>query len=212
MTEIIQRNWFKRTWTIQEVLLAKAAVFLYGDVEVSWMSFLSALSALSRFEGTSNDGNGLKLNYGVVFGATAVYRKLNMLMQQPWAVDKFAVVLREIRPRCAQDQGDKIYGISALLSKIAPGNSPRIDYSLSSQEVYTEATSACIRHDGTLTILRELGLTTTLRNLPSWALDLSNTSARTPIPVASHLDATCSSKPIFAFAPSKSSDTQRSHC
>ena len=201
MTEIIKKTWFTRTWTIQEVVLAKEAVLLCEDVELPWKSFLSALETLSRLEGKSNDGNGLDLNYGVVFAGTAIYRKLDMLMQQTQAVEKFGTVLREVRPKGAGNPRDKVYGVYALLRKMGVGNLPRVDYDLSSQEVYTEATRACIKHDGALSILLQLGLPTTLENLPSWAPDLSNTFARTPIPVATHLDATRSSQALFGFTP-----------
>jgi hypothetical protein len=211
MTEILQKTWFKRTWTIQEVLLAGDAVLLYGDAELPWKSFLSALKTLNRLEASSNGGSGLDMNYGVIFAATALYRKLDLLLQQPDAVETFGTVLREVRPKGAGDPRDKVYGIYALLRKIRVTNLPEIDYSLSAQEVYTDAARSCMNYDGSLSILRQLGLPTALPNLPSWVPDLSNTLSRTPIPVSTHLDATSSSTALFQFTPGKSSATQGSH-
>lgn len=43
------RSWFRRTWVIQEFVLAKDALIIYGDAELNWKAFASAHEKMMQY-------------------------------------------------------------------------------------------------------------------------------------------------------------------
>ena len=164
--------WFDRTWTIQEVVLAKKADVLIGHHRISWSLIerawtkwvehmkkccgecISTLSlqdfqTLSRFASRTIDLNSARL--GLESGQGLIQNLL------------------KFRSRQATDPLDKIYGVMGLQSGFAP-IVLHPNYSLSQQELFVEFAPEMIRSQGWLAPLH-LDLSKRLMGLPSWVPD-----------------------------------------
>lgn len=48
--DILRREWIQRAWTFQELILASDPIFLCGDKELHWGSFLGAVEAIRHYK------------------------------------------------------------------------------------------------------------------------------------------------------------------
>ncbi|KAI9768467.1 MAG: hypothetical protein M1840_004876 [Geoglossum simile] len=207
ITDVISRPWFSRTWTLQEVVLNDNPYILCGEDEgMPWDSFLLALKTLADVDRQGR----FSLEYETLYNATISQRQLRKLVDQCRGTDPntstaaqqtpyFSYVLSRVHPKSTTKSRDKIYGIYGLLRLMGIRNLPPVDYNLSVERIYTDATQAAIQHDNSLMVLHWLNGNARLPLLPSWVPDWSDSSPIAPI-VSSHFQASIGSTVLPRFA------------
>ncbi|KAF2840686.1 HET-domain-containing protein [Patellaria atrata CBS 101060] len=140
LARLYNREWFQRTWTIQEVALASRATAFCGNAEIDWFMVLHTSMALAQQGGLLLAKYKLKVN--TMFLRLQDYRPRQ-------STNTFLDLLEEARVHKASDPRDKVFG---LLSH------PRIrnishkewlvepDYSKSTFEIYREVASRVVNH------------------------------------------------------------------
>lgn len=140
------RRWFTRIWTLQEVLLAKSAIFFLGSVELDWQD-------LRAFDWPD-------------YPKPAIF--------EMWDARLTGMSLEKalcIASRCyATRPHDKVYAILGLLDPaISHGIQP--DYTKSCKRVFWEATVACMKTSRKASILSMIDASD--RSRFSWVIDFS---------------------------------------
>ncbi|KAI1429990.1 heterokaryon incompatibility protein-domain-containing protein [Xylaria sp. FL1777] len=156
---LFARNWFKRLWVRQEVILAKSSVVIAGNHQVSWMHFVSAAAFMDSFIRLRNRGK-----YDIDFGRSVFnVFELGCLVTYQGVLD----IMHACRACECSDDRDRIYALLGLLSVhhtfiIQP------DYSKPIKKVYRDLMLEYARSQGSLDVL-------TLcedAEKPSWVPDL----------------------------------------
>lgn len=140
LNNLLGRDWFRRSWTMQEAILARRAVMHFGTYTMEWINF--------RRRCLISDGSGLQIrNYLVheVFAAQEATNKPKYSMSQ---------LLVLAWPREAHDPRDKVFSLFGLL----PNQPFKIDYTRSLRDIYISAARACITTEATLRVLSAAGL------------------------------------------------------
>ena len=164
-------EWWKRFWTIQEVVLSHDASFVWGSLSISWETLSAAADAL--IEGSYYLPNDEYLNdafEGIKFTAPIVEIKfLREFWRGEMVLTPIDVLRRLGSSRHATDPRDTIYAVANLLSKLFPIDT---DYSLTTVQVYSRAVIGMINATRSLKcwigIRGKVGKT---NGLPSWAID-----------------------------------------
>ena len=160
----ISRPWFSRVWILQEVFMAREAVVLCGDQEVSWKRFVGVFH-LAGWEiiGSSN--------------MVSIHYVMNM---DPWVKRKLPLlaVLQRARFYQSSDPRDKIFAVagmsqSSLEACLVP------NYGKTTAEVYTEVAKFLLEDTG-LMFLSDVQGRPRLPNLPSWVPDWSQYPTHNP--------------------------------
>lgn len=212
---LFMRNWFSRTWVIQEVVFASDAVVFCGSNSASWKAF-SVVSAFSRaqdltriameeFEGVREF---LKMRDGSFRAIGFVPNTIELLKEQCTNAAsgisddnrdyESAMVLERIiwttRNVEATEPKDKVFAPVALLLHLLPSEqlTARLkpDYSKSTAQVFLEVTSYLLQHcdkQGRAFMLSLVGDTAQRQvgGLPSWVPDYS---AHIPPSIAAQFD------------------------
>lgn len=193
--QFYEREWFRRTWVIQEAVLARHINFYLGMDQLSWEEIVQATDSVL---GLSTIWHHPSLNFGLVhatlhaeyaakaqepslnplaWGATRMIkdlrRNLNRVSER-YVFDQFIKWLA--REKSATDPRDLIYGTLGIMAPM-PGFVP--DYKKDVQEVFTEFTNCIFRpHQGAKP---EVALVvdqtvSDLKGLPSWVPDYTCTN------------------------------------
>ena len=189
---LLARQWFSRTWILQEVVLSPTVVTLWGTVYFSFDLLTRAATILSESRSSMHfTGRILRLikenrldsshydNLGRILGAEtalAMIGRGRLYLQNNTKPD-FMAVVRMCRASKSSDLRDRIYGIlgiAAELDNSSQGDN-KPDYSLSVAEVYMRATSVVIRSRSDLAclILTCDESYKQIKSLPSWCPDYS---------------------------------------
>ena len=167
--------WFRRTWVVQEVAVAKKVVFYCGEHLLAfdnlaaaadftrlpysrldaaarhWKSYLDFHHALAEFIRRHDQGEDVCENVG-------------------WGLQDVltgAVLLDATRPE------DKVHGLYGCAKRLGL-DLPTPDYTKSVAKVYTEATLACFRQAGNLAMLQMVeGSAAAQFGQPSWVPNFS---------------------------------------
>ncbi|KAG7008480.1 hypothetical protein G7Y79_00005g016210 [Physcia stellaris] len=189
---LFARKWFSRTWVVQEVVLSRTVMTLWGTVYFSFdiltkvatvMSHTrSSLRFISRF---STIGSSSRLESAVQEKFWEMSSALPILQTiESSRVDlqndmkpSFMKVVRMCRASKSSDLRDKIYGIlgiAAELENSGEGDSTP-DYNLTIAEVYMRATTVVIRSRSDLACLTLTGDESykNVKGLTSWCPDYS---------------------------------------
>ena len=206
IVDILHRPWFHRTWTVQELVLAREAVLLCGSMCFPWSWFIRTLQLLQDFEnGLINDylelDRDFRFNRAHFYDETRCYRILEAFLHDPYA-SALATPLRLVRTKLSTDPRDKVYGLYGFFEHKQILGLPKVDYSKPVQQIYTEITSAVIEFDRSLDILYEVCLQPLIPGLSSWVPDWSNAEFIQPI-LSPTVYAPRTSEPVYSFRGSK---------
>ncbi|KAI0127415.1 heterokaryon incompatibility protein-domain-containing protein [Xylariales sp. AK1849] len=162
---LLSRPWFDRLWIRQEIFLAKRAIVVCGDTEISYETFRTAI-ACAQSKGFRNESNADQLFYSLLQRLKFVFDLLSPnLIGLP--------TLRHKLQYCnCTDPRDRIYGVLGLITGLR--DIPiMIDYTLPVSEVYRGTVIDIIKHTNSLDILcsSELQGISSLPDLPSWVPD-----------------------------------------
>ena len=174
----VNRPWFSRVWTYQELMLAQSTTVMCGNVILEWSSVYEPRRFLFHedcFEKVYSMRN-MELDY------KELYRQMQskILNVRPLEGEAtFHKLLLEMRTRRAKEPRDFIFGMLGLV-----GGDIRsmisIDYDLSEASVFTNAVKiACGLPNGAAffcQLLEECTITpkTQVKDLPTWCPDFSN--------------------------------------
>jgi len=186
---LFSRNYWKRMWIVQELVLAETALILCGGDEVDLDHLRFAVTVwdglgMLKVEDLIDPETQLQLNMAYASSANLgslqtvfklrLQRRLAAESRQPYTPDVLNLV-RLTRSSQATDPRDKIFAVYGMLGKQAYPVEP--DYTKSVEDIYTRFAVEQIRKSGSLDILplaessrsgSNLGL-----GLPSWVPDFS---------------------------------------
>ncbi|EFQ96863.1 ankyrin and HET domain-containing protein [Nannizzia gypsea CBS 118893] len=196
LAALFQRQYFRRLWIVQEIILSGIVVAYCGGVEIPWRLFCITAEMLHYRQlkmGTEVSAKYVPLGEG----GRGIEQPLVQLLQ--WQ-DRFGSNPPADKPRVvslenlvfdtwhflATDPRDKIYGVYGLLNKKAQvdGQSGdvekllwRADYTKPVEQVYAEATKQIMLDAGELRILSAVldHSWRKIESLPSWTPDYSVT-------------------------------------
>ncbi|KAF5626999.1 heterokaryon incompatibility (het-6OR allele) [Fusarium sp. NRRL 52700] len=176
---VLTRQWWTRTWTVQEMVLAPSAIIMCGHLaapasDIRRTCDCVLMHAVSDAFDTGDDDD--LLSFGDLFDDPngTLYMATMRLRRSVSEKMELGKLLRFLRWLGAKDPRDKIYGslgIAASTYGIEP------DYTISTVECYTRATFSIISGSQSLDIFSALRkpscIETTLEDLPSWVPDWS---------------------------------------
>ncbi|KAJ4308054.1 hypothetical protein N0V94_009513 [Neodidymelliopsis sp. IMI 364377] len=124
LAKIFERQYWSRAWVVQEIVLAKQLVVIFGDNEFSWDELVRFVEA---FEDRGNDGS-LDVTGSLLRGVDVPFAQIMMLLNVSRIRDYFhrceGLGLRDIMsygPRFnASDPRDNIFAFQGLCSEDVP--------------------------------------------------------------------------------------------
>ena len=178
MHRLFERRWFQRSWVIQEVALADAAVVLCGCRIFNW----DDVGRTAQYLVSSGFFRAMQDTYGRQGRPTFASSIQNSRARVKLDADRsLTLLLSSMRRFQATDPRDKIYSLLGLGRDKKDAESHckvnenviRPDYSLSVDAIFRQITKSLIKHESSLALLstvEDASLRVTL-NLPSWVPD-----------------------------------------
>ncbi|ERF75158.1 hypothetical protein EPUS_06198 [Endocarpon pusillum Z07020] len=179
---LLYREWFRRLWIFQEVVLARKGQIVCGSKVLPWDDFSSATSALARLQ---------VHQFSIIYpDVVAGLRGLEAIQEMEAAAEARKYEGRDLNPaflldlarrRAVTEPRDRVYGILGLASprlrdKITVDYSQRDLSAL--YRLYVECGKACLEEDTSLSVLYMLSGTEKNPALPSWCPDFGSPPSR----------------------------------
>jgi hypothetical protein len=168
MIDLLNLPWFSRTWTVQELVLARNAFVLCGTKCLQWKRLESTVAWPEDYENrhawSKDPGN--TSNPATFISYLKCYTEHEKLREQGgegWMPIEAALEL--VRSKNATDPRDKVYGVYGLLIE---KTLPQVDYHRSIRDVYTDITMVGLQRMRSLRILYLVCLPRLVPDLPSW--------------------------------------------
>jgi hypothetical protein len=189
LVSVFTADYFKRVWTVQEMILAKTNVCQVGDRLFSLAVITAAAEVLSCIGSAQPSASNPKLVeidkdniYRVIHSYLRPALKSRWLRGDTPEKHDLDVVTSLNRGACA-DPKDYIYGVASLFQE---SDRYEIDYTLSEAEVFSDFTIHCLMEDPGFDVLNQFRPPTDparthhgLRpGLPSWCPDWSTAKRR----------------------------------
>ena len=161
--------WFRRTWVIQEVVLARRGVVMYGDFDFDWIHLVNSFMFVDRFVifrpmySEERIRNGL-MNMECILGIILAYHR---------TIFEPLTALKLTNRFDVFNLKDRIFAVLALLDATGEGFKP--DYSLPVDQVYQGFAAHLVHTGHGIDMLRFAGLQyrASVLDIPSWAPDWS---------------------------------------
>lgn len=198
LRRIVNHDWFRRIWTIQEVSMAKKATIVIGNSTISWKSLSNTLSFDGVFSSPSispvilNEG-GYNPAIPVYNGSTFIYRVqqiqifreslgrtlgfsswipcLSKSPQRPSMSFIFNLLMTGLNPYYhVTNSRDRVYGIQGLIQACGV-ELPTADYSLPIPEILARTIQHIAIKHNSLDFLELVNGESTFRHLRSWIPD-----------------------------------------
>jgi len=156
---LYRRPWFSRVWVIQEVVASPNVRIMCGTYESSWSALASCDFGFSNTRVTRDeDPPILRINNP-------------RMLRQYKSTDGLWKILLDTRSMSASDPRDRVFALLSLLGSSLNIRDKLIDYSQSSERVFTSVGNLLLSQVGLLL------LTATrhshVREMPSWVPDWS---------------------------------------
>ncbi|OAL51695.1 HET-domain-containing protein [Pyrenochaeta sp. DS3sAY3a] len=145
---LYDKPWFSRVWCMQEIILARDSVMLWGELELSWTDVGEIATWLRNAEPVR----------ALEFENTAFYADIecenaNTLFAIRQRRHGLLDTLNDGRSFHATDLRDKVYGMLALVEPAEEARALTVDYDKDVGEVYADVVIAEIRSHSTLAVL-----------------------------------------------------------
>ncbi|KAK8121319.1 hypothetical protein PG999_005439 [Apiospora kogelbergensis] len=149
LTNLLARKWWTRVWTIQEFVMPPSLSFWCGKEDVSRVAMCNSLSVADKCKST-----GITETLGFRHGfsrrrACVLYRAEQE--QEPNPRRSLVSLAAYFCSSDATDDRDRLYGLRALSTD--GGSLLEVNYSITSEEVYTRFAKAFIQHSRSLDII-----------------------------------------------------------
>lgn len=181
-------DWWHRTWTVQEVLLASEVVVVTGTFSMNWDRFCAGIDHGLAIGIWSPTLFGIILDPIVVpYLSMRALRKGRLSPLQSSAdlqsntalVSRFFELLIRCRFRLASDSRDKVYALLGMIKNEGQADNPlgiEGDYRLSETEAYCHTARQLLLQSSSLDLL---GASTPVptQSHPSWVPDWSSTGS-----------------------------------
>ncbi|KAI0131844.1 heterokaryon incompatibility protein-domain-containing protein [Xylariales sp. AK1849] len=168
--------WWTRIWTVQEAILPRKAMLLWGPFQVSWDIFLRGARTFT-FKSFQETDIACDLNFEEQWAMFDIFRWVKPLADvKDQAPDPIRIMTRW-RGRLATDPCDKVYALSGLNQAGTLPSSEACDYKLTPAQVYTSVTKDLLQFYGNLrplSISPRVPKLQATQGVPSWALDLNS--------------------------------------
>ncbi|KAK8012010.1 hypothetical protein PG989_000270 [Apiospora arundinis] len=210
---LFYRQWWTRTWTIQEVSLAREVIVLCGSCQIDWSIIHSFVMAWMDIEfepplseRTHLQTTALRTLGMLISGFSEALFRLRQELQTNTSAGKtmtLSNLLWSFKSRSVTDPRDKVYGLLGLLDH----HQVQVDYSRPAEDIYVSVFRSFLSEDGGLDWFR--WMTGELRrpgklDLPSWVPDFNERKTR---PISSFLPYPDSKRLFSADGPVRSLST-----
>ena len=191
MTDIIEREYFRRMWVVQEMVLAKKLLFYVGSTEITLEALQHAINLHSRVT-ASGIGSGMgAMRY---FSSTAVSsmpfifqarEQLHRAEGVSWCLEDYIQLCQD---QVATEPVDKVFALLGMADKASLVHVARADnhdhdseqvrlhaeYTKDVVQVYLECTKVLLSRTSLSNVLSLVGkVEAGVKNLPSWVPDYS---------------------------------------
>ncbi|KAG7285789.1 hypothetical protein NEMBOFW57_008083 [Staphylotrichum longicolle] len=181
---LLKRDYWRRVWIIQEVVLAKSRMMLCGDAMVDHQKFYLAYTIWSGIQHLNTDktvNDGLATSFTRYLGSPSVGALVRLVYQrsarrragQLLGEDMFSLIESSWNS-LSSDPRDRIYGLFGLLEENRPLPIP-IDYGIAPDKIHLAFTTGLIQTSGRLDAisLSRFGFEdpSSPPRLPSWVPD-----------------------------------------
>jgi hypothetical protein len=167
MKMLLDLPWWRRIWTVQEVVLPPKATFQCGNLQISLETLDKAMgNFLKHYKSCCSS-----FNHDIIDYIDELATKINVICTLKESIldwRLFVFALHVFRKRLASNERDKIYGLIGLFPDCS---SLTIDYSLTCAEICAKTSIELIRLSGDLRSLLGTREATRSSNLPSWVPD-----------------------------------------
>ncbi|KAF5675871.1 het-domain-containing protein [Fusarium circinatum] len=198
MLDFINRAWFKRSWIIQEALLAPKSNVLFGASDMpfddlsnfvrslgdsSWFRKLT-LTASHKYPGSLATSNFFNRLHRVAYRlGTRSFDSHDQYWKQPLPID---TVTRMFRACEATDPRDKVYAFIGITENDGNQKGPQVlpDYSQGVEDIYIDTTKLIMSSEGfnlDCFSQKEDGGLRRIESLPSWIPDYSVDLGHNPL-------------------------------
>lgn len=191
LSELLRRPWFSRYWIIQEVMVNDKVIVQCGDGQLDWFMLRRLSQVLQNYsalvmrlcsDGSISAGSGLLAALNI---AEVMLRKSNHQTASTESSEiqhyRFSHYVHIFSRQSVKHGCDRIYSLLGI------GNWPdvqdiKIDYRLSTSQIYMDFTVRAMKHDCNLDHLTfvEYPGETSLEGLPSWVPDWTNSPKSKP--------------------------------
>jgi hypothetical protein len=181
VASVVDRDWFKRAWTFQEICLSYKAEICCGRYTLPWKVMVNAWLKALELEVESTLFVAKSSTRKCIHSLFAYWLLLNnqcTTEQDKWCSLSRVLHLNQLRG--AADARDRIFSLLAL-AQSNRGEPYPVDYRLTAAEVFTQYARRMIQEDNHLAILSDCERVNRSRNLPSWAPDWSKSPATKPL-------------------------------
>ncbi|KAH8673401.1 hypothetical protein BX600DRAFT_204747 [Xylariales sp. PMI_506] len=200
ITELLRHHWFRRIWTIQEVVSAKSVVVMCGKDELPWNVFWATID----FIWPVNPHPYVHLSYSLgVPPVDTLQARKNLatinLIQFKYRSNRATTghtlldLVLLTRGFDCTDARDKIFALVSLVADVEPTDwEVAPDYSQSVEDMYKQFTLWCITKRRNLQVLSFTPnpWVPPVLSLPSWVPDLTRANRAEPLPIVPNLRST----------------------
>ncbi|KAK1749541.1 heterokaryon incompatibility protein-domain-containing protein [Echria macrotheca] len=147
-----ERPWWKRTWVVQECVLAKRAVVYCGGMSAPWDMFAGGAQAYLRKMAQQDLLRSSETNPLLVLSKMILQIEAPRKLVTTGSGMRLVHVLRQFHSRQATDSRDKVFGLLGLVGR---GASYTItpNYQLTAPEVFIQAAVQILQEDQGLALL-----------------------------------------------------------
>ncbi|KAJ9660012.1 hypothetical protein H2201_007117 [Coniosporium apollinis] len=174
LLHMFTRSWFTRTWTLQEIALARQATVLCGKETIDWGALCHVMAVMAdiRYHQTQSFLDSMAV------GRLALCKNLKNLVNglirtvPAWGDENpqpiLTYILRSVRMKEVTKHEDKIYALYGLTQALNMNDFPPPAVGEPVEQIYSEATRFAISHDQSLAILYQVEGSSGNYALPSW--------------------------------------------
>ncbi|CAO2658363.1 Nn.00g060860.m01.CDS01 [Neocucurbitaria sp. VM-36] len=172
LDKLMESSWWRRIWTVQEVILPPNVTIMIGLLQFSWTVLAAAARNFSKHyilrccPGIVNDTTLLAKFYHPIDGIE-IFRSKYHSREQINLLD----LLHDFRSRLSTDPRDKIFGLLGLVMGDPKYHGLRVDYSLTADAVYENTFIYLLQIEGNLNALVKGVEVERMLDLPTWIPD-----------------------------------------
>ena len=180
---LMSRPWFRRLWTLQEVVLPEIIQVLCGSKSTNWETLEDFVQVIRRCElddWTINGHRGLVEDKLQGYAATLIIQVCRVSIKHlHWGV-KPSMLMNATRKREATNSIDMVFG---MLGLVAPGvfDEIGIDVSLPVQSVFVQLAKYYVRNEPDECLLNHVSAREKLDGLPSWCPNFASPEETTSL-------------------------------